>query len=46
MGVYTVSGSRADCKSVVFGLGWFDSINSHHEPGTPLSDADHARSLI
>lgn len=28
-GSYTVSGSGADCKSVVFGLGWFDSITSH-----------------
>ena len=26
---YSVSGSSADCKSVVFGLGWFDSITTH-----------------
>ena len=30
MGRYTVSGSGADCKSAVFGLGWFDSISTHH----------------
>ena len=30
MGRYTVSGSGADCKSAVFGLGWFDSISFHH----------------
>lgn len=38
MGVYTVSGSGADCKSVVFRLGWFDSISSHQiEPYKPLN---------
>ena len=29
MGGYTVSGSGADCKSAVFGLGWFNSIPAH-----------------
>lgn len=28
-GVYSVSGSRSDCKSDTFGFGWFDSIYSH-----------------
>ena len=31
MPVYTVSGSGADCKSVVFRLGWFDSICWHNK---------------
>ena len=26
IGDYSVSGSGADCKSVTFGFGWFDSI--------------------
>ena len=30
MGSYTVVSSGADCKSVVFGLGWCDSITPHH----------------
>ena len=29
MAGYTVSSSRADCKSVAFGLGWCDSITCH-----------------
>ena len=30
MGAYTVDSSGTDCKSVVFGLGWCNSISSHH----------------
>ena len=29
MGKYSVAGSGADCKSVAFGFGWFDSIFPH-----------------
>lgn len=29
MGSYPVKGSGADCKSVVFGLAWFDSKTAH-----------------
>ena len=30
MGSYTVVSSGADCKSVISGLGWCDSITPHH----------------
>ena len=33
MGGYIVSGSEADCKSAVFGLGWFNSIPAHQIRG-------------
>ena len=30
LGGYTVSGSGGLCKSLVFRLGWFDSISAHY----------------
>ena len=33
MEVYTVDSSGTDCKSVVLGLGWCNSINSHQYGG-------------
>lgn len=38
IGVYSVDSSGADCKSVVFGLGWCNSINANHIEGIWLDE--------